>query len=149
VLAIVYDNETGEGELLYANGTLVDEGFDLDTAVLLSWFLDAPAQDVPRAPDAPRGGWWGNRYTGDSQPMGSRLWLLEDALCIPATAQQGKQYAEEAAEWLVRDGHIRAMRVVGELVDDPANPAVLITGFFTLRNGQERILGPFKVAGKA
>lgn len=72
----------------------------LAQAVWISLFSDARAADDerpldPSADPPARGGWWADTYSGEQS--GSRLWLAQDAV-------QAKQFAEEALEWMVRDG---------------------------------------------
>lgn len=146
MLRIQYDNQTGDGQLVYENGALVKEGFDLETAVLLSLLCDAPAlagDALP--PDKPKRGWVGQAFTGSARAFGSRLWLLEDALATAQSAQLAKGYAEEALQWFVEDGHVRAIDVQVDLRDDPEAAAIFVQAVFMLKDGRQTLLGPFKV----
>ena len=82
-------------------GIVIDEGRDLETAVYLSLFLDAPAQpgdDVP--PDSTRRGFWADAYSADGDVTGSRLWLLERSKVTAVNVANAKTYAEEALAWM-------------------------------------------------
>jgi len=84
-------------------------------AVWISLFSDARAADDERpldpAADPPaRGGWWADTYSGEQ--FGSKLWLLQHATGDVATL--AKQYAEEALEWMVRDGVAARVEALAE-----------------------------------
>ncbi len=80
----------------------------LQNAVILSLFCDARADagDVLPVPgDTDLRGYWGDAYadvSGDS--WGSKLWLLERAVCDQDTLDRAQQYAQEALQWMVDDG---------------------------------------------
>lgn len=82
-----------------------DDG--LQTAVLLSLFIDRRAKDDDTLPDntGDRRGWWADAYAdviGDK--YGSRLWLLSREKQLPSVLARAKEYAEEALAWMVEDG---------------------------------------------
>jgi len=143
VLALVFDNDEGEADLAYVDGALQDSGLDLETAVLLSLHCDAPALDGDVLPvGTPLRGWWGDDFDDDGAgPMGSRLWLLDDAAVSEATASRARTYAKEAMAWLVKDGHVRevdALTVVGD-------EAIQLIPVVRLKNGDEIRFSPLQV----
>jgi phage gp46-like protein len=102
-IALVWQGTHGD---IAVDGTdlLADDG--LDTAVMLSLFLDRRAEDADKLPDDvdPRG-WWGDSFAevlGDA--VGSRLWLLGREKQLPSVANRVQEYAAEALAWLVDDG---------------------------------------------
>lgn len=102
-IALVWQGTHGD---IAVDGTdlLADDG--LDTAVMLSLFLDRRATDDDNLPDDmdPRG-WWGDSFAevqGDA--VGSRLWLLGREKQLPSVANRVQEYAAEALQWLVDDG---------------------------------------------
>lgn len=135
MLALVYDNGEGEADLAYSGGSLVDDGFDLETAVLVSLLCDAPAPDGYVLPEGtPRRGWWADAYDQeDAAPLGSLLWLCEDQPCTEATASKARDYAKEALSWLVRDGHVRDAYGLTEVGDE----AILLTPVVVKKDGAE------------
>ena len=72
---------------------------DLTTAVLISLFTDAAADDDDIIPDGTtnKRGWWGD------STMGSKIWLLSRSKATSAVAGQVVGYAEAALAWLVAD----------------------------------------------
>ena len=92
---VAYDIQFGpDGDILTADA--------LDTAILVSLLSDrrAEPQQVPRATQ--RRGWVGDLETPDD-PIGSWLWLLEQARVTSETAAKAADYAERALAWLVDD----------------------------------------------
>jgi phage gp46-like protein len=112
-IALVWNSTIGEADLAISGGDLqVDAG--LQTAVIISFFTDAPAQPGDEIPDGstnPRG-WWGDMPIDTAQQdtaavpdhIGSRLWLLDRALQIPETLTRAVAYAKEALQWMIDDG---------------------------------------------
>jgi phage gp46-like protein len=83
---------------------VADEG--LETAVLLSLFLDARADADDGVPiDQDPRGWWGDSFAVDAgDRTGSKLWLLGREKQLASVAIRAKTYATEALAWLVDDG---------------------------------------------
>lgn len=82
----------------------------LETAVILSLFLDRRALTSDTLPDATddRRGWWADVLGASGDRIGSRLWLISRAtLPNPQTLGQARAYAEEALAWMVEDGVAR------------------------------------------
>jgi phage gp46-like protein len=87
-------------------------GLDLETAVLISLFTDRSANPddvIPDATNDPRG-WWGD--SGETRPIGSRLWLLQRAKRTPQTLGLAQDAITEALQWLVGDGIAATVDVV-------------------------------------
>nr|WP_168393462.1 phage GP46 family protein [Erwinia amylovora] len=81
---------------------MLRSGDELQTAVLISLFTDRLA----RADDSYEGdrrGWWGD--SGSTDPMGSRLWLLDREVLSRDVALRAEEYALESLSWL-RDENI-------------------------------------------
>lgn len=79
----------------------------LRTAVIYSLFTDRRADEDDELPDnsGNRRGSWQDQYLdipGDIE--GSRLWLLRRSKKTPSVLARGKEYAEEALQWLIDDG---------------------------------------------
>lgn len=111
-LRMAYDPVTLQADLVFADGGL-ETADDLETAVMLALFSDARAKPDDTVPGDPadRRGWWGDalppvvlgrELVGDR--FGSRLWLLERALQIPATLVLARQYAREALQLFIDAG---------------------------------------------
>lgn len=109
-----FQQELGPIDTRIEGGDLA-KGRELETAVLLSLFLDRRSLDDDPIPDGTgnRRGWWGDSYpsvAGDQ--YGSRLWTLARAKQTPETLAAFQELATEALTWLVEDGV--AERVVVE-----------------------------------
>ena len=117
-----------------------DEG--LETALLLSLFLDRRAEDDDQLPaeDGDLRGWWGNQFLdrrGDQ--YGSRIWLLSRAKKLPETARDAELYAREALAWLVDDRVLERFDVVAEVSDEML--ALQVTVY---RPGRDPVLFKFE-----
>ncbi|HZU64966.1 MAG TPA: phage GP46 family protein [Novosphingobium sp.] len=88
---------------------------DLVTAVLISLFSDAAADDDDVIPDgtANRRGWW----AGD---IGSKLWLLSRVKATAGVATQAEGYARDALAWLVTDGIASTVQVSSQWLSTSA-----------------------------
>jgi phage gp46-like protein len=141
VLSVAFDTSISEGVFAYANGCLVDSGFDVETAVFLLLAIDAPAQPGDVLPTgSPRRGFWGDAFSDSGRPLGSRLWLLEGRVCDQSAAQDAITYAMEATKRIVDDGFIRAIEFSTEVGDE----AILLLPLVTKKDGSVQSLSPFK-----
>lgn len=102
-ISIQWRPQQGLGDWSLA-GPDLQAGDDLVSAVLVSLFTDAAAQDGDVIPDGStdRRGWWGASWLGT--PVGSRLWLLTRAKQTEHTRLAAQDYALEALQWLVAAG---------------------------------------------
>ena len=89
--------------------TDVDQG--LESAVLVSLFTDARAQDDDVIPDGStdQRGHWADSYSDSS--LGSRLWLLHREKQLPEVLSRAKDYVYEALQWLMDDNVASAITV--------------------------------------
>ena len=112
-VAIQWDVTLGRGDWVLS-GALIETGQDLQTAVLLSLFTDrvAEADDVIPDGTSDRRGWWGD--AGQSNPIGSRLWLLDRAKGTAETVASARDYIAEALQWLIDDGVVASFEITVE-----------------------------------
>lgn len=78
----------------------------LDTALILSLFMDAralPGDTLPGAPDDKRGYWADGLSEIEGDRMGSRLWLLERAKLEDTLPKRARSLALEGLSWLDED----------------------------------------------
>ena len=77
---------------------LRDPGFE--TAVLISLFTDARADDTDTLPDTyeDRRGYFGSIL--EDSPIGSKLWLLGRSKIDNTTLQLAEQYIIDALQWM-------------------------------------------------
>lgn len=115
-IALVWDGYAGDVDL---NGLdlLGDDG--LETAVVISLGTDRLAEDGDRIPDGSddRRGWWGDTYAdvvGDK--IGTRSWLLGDAVTVQQVLQNQELFIKEALQWMIADNIARAVDVTIEAV---------------------------------
>jgi phage gp46-like protein len=135
-ITILWQPEQGFGDWVLL-GPDLETGDDLVTAVLVSLFSDARAQDGDKVPDgsADRRGWWGDSFL--AQPVGSRLWLIDRAKQTEATRLQAQDYAAEALAWLTAGGIAASIDVVASWLR-PGWLGVVITLYQT--NGVRRVI---------
>jgi phage gp46-like protein len=142
MISLQIDPALQEGDLVYKDGQLSRDDYDLETAILLSLFLDAPAGkgDVPDGIDL--GGWCLGQYLEDLvTPLGSRLWTLSHGLATTNQVGRAEAMTKDALQWLITDKHVKALDAFGELVDGRINIAVNATKF----SGETVRIGPFSV----
>lgn len=105
-LALTWSNVAGNADLSMIDMDLAsDRG--LETAVLLSLFIDRRAEDddVPPSGDPrDRRGWWADQFADVAGDLiGSRLWLLDRSKRTNETVLRAKQYVTEALAWMLED----------------------------------------------
>jgi len=88
-----FDIEITDGDFSQDDGIL--------TAILISLFTDRQASTDDPLPgnNSDRRGWWADELF--SEPIGSKLWLLERAKLTENNIALFTQYAEDALKWMV------------------------------------------------
>jgi phage gp46-like protein len=111
------------------NDLTSDEG--LETAVLLSLFLDRRLEDGDTPPDGePNRGWWADAIPfSEGDKIGSRLWTLKREKQSARVVALAKEYALEALEWMKSDGVISRADVFTGILE----PGVLGLGVTLIR----------------
>lgn len=120
-IKLIWNDEYKEGDIQFTDGDLVrEEG--LETAVLLSLFLDRRAREDDKIDDPldPRG-WWADQLEDDDQ-IGSRLWLLERASTTSNNIKLAGEYIKEALQWMIDDGVAKKIEVVTERIGSIQRP---------------------------
>jgi phage gp46-like protein len=105
MIRLEYDNLDQICDLPQVAGRIdTDEGFE--TAVLISLFTDAPAEDGDYLPNPElKGGWWGDSYPDiEGDKMGSRLWIVTKGKLTADANRKAEKYAERALQWMIDDG---------------------------------------------
>jgi phage gp46-like protein len=95
-------------------GTQLQNGSDLQTAVLISLFTDRVANSndvIPDGTNNPRG-WVGD--LGADYPIGSRLWLLDRSKQTADVLLAARNYCIEALQWLIDDGAVAKFDITTE-----------------------------------
>ncbi|MDD2053841.1 phage GP46 family protein [Pseudomonas putida] len=91
----------------------------LTRAVQISLFTWRRANVDDVLDDDQRFGWWGDSFPSVADDrIGSRLWLLRRVKLTTQTQLDAEFYAREALQWLIDDGHIRAVDIQTERLDD-------------------------------
>lgn len=90
----------------------------LQTAIVLSLFTDRRAgpDDALPAGVTDRRGWVGEEFVGDGEPWGSLLWLLYTGKATADVLERARFAAQEALDWMVRDGVASRVVVTAEWV---------------------------------
>lgn len=87
----------------------------LDTSFSTTFFTDrrAATSEVP-TPEQRRG-WWGNLVSDvPNLELGSKLWLLDQAVNSTITLANAIKYAQEAYQWLIDFNYADNVEVSGE-----------------------------------
>jgi phage gp46-like protein len=114
---------------------LGDDDLDaLRTAALLSLRCDARAGDADEVPDlGSRRGYWGDAYdtlidaADPPGPLGSRLWLLDEAIPSEPNARRAEAYALEALSWMTTAKLVRLLSVTCTASEQGLDLTVSIT----------------------
>lgn len=84
----------------------------LDTALLMSLFLDVRADRSEIAEPTKRRGWFGNLLLDYANyQIGSKLWLLEQARLDLNVLNLAKTYVYNSLQWFVEDGFATKIEV--------------------------------------
>lgn len=90
-------------DVLLEDGDLVTDA-GLESAVVLSLFIDRRAETDDVIDDDDKRGWWADGIDSDGDLIGSRLWLLQRSKTVADIPRRAKEYAEEALDWMREDG---------------------------------------------
>lgn len=91
----------------------------LETAILVSEFSDARADESEVPDPMQRRGWIGDLVSGEPQDRhGSKLWLYEQRRLTEGIANSVRVEAEQALDWMVEEGLARY--VAGDVVMIPS-----------------------------
>lgn len=92
-----------------------DRDAALTRAVIISLFTWRRAANDDPLDDEQRYGWWGDSFPAAADDrIGSRLWLLQRVRLNEQTRLDAEHYAREALQWLIEDGHCRAVEVLAQ-----------------------------------
>lgn len=118
IASMTWDNDTQIADLTFnADGSLsTSSGFE--TAVLLSLFSWAYADEADPDILGHKFGWWGDTFApNDGDKIGSKLWLLRRAKVSADTMGKAKAYCLEALQWMIDDGAAKSVAVEIERYD--------------------------------
>lgn len=102
-LKIIWDDDLTQGDIEFKDEDFINE-FGLETAIILSLFLDRRADDDDELDDIKdKRGWWGDELEEDDQ-IGSKLWLLDRAKTTQETLNSAREFVEDSLQWLIDDG---------------------------------------------
>ena len=83
----------------------------LDTAIYMSLFCDALADESEVKERPERRGWWGSLTLHFNNEVGSKLWLYDQARLGPAEVAAIARTAETCLQWMVEDGVCNTIKV--------------------------------------
>ncbi len=114
-ITTIWNNANSRGDWTLI-GPDLQNGFDLQTALLISLFSDRLAHDSDAIPDGTtnRRGWWGDE--GETYPIGSRLWLIDRSKLDQDVANAARGYIIEALQWFIDDGVVAAFDIATEII---------------------------------
>ena len=108
--------ENGAFDFSISNGDIENEpGFD--TAIWVSLFTDARADESQVLAPENRRGWLGNLvFDENGRQLGSFLWLAEQRRLTQDTLNEVMDYARKSLLWMVNDGIAQKIEVDGAIV---------------------------------
>jgi phage gp46-like protein len=115
-LKIGWNRELAEGDLSVSGTALtLDDG--LESAVLLSLFLDrrAPDTGLLEPGEDPRGALIDSLGGINGDEMGSLLWLLERRVLDESARSDAEAWARQSLTWMLEDGVASSLDVTAEL----------------------------------
>lgn len=114
---VVFDNTVYEADLVCGDNGL-EQGYELETAVVLSLFTNRRARSTDGVPEGnDLQGYWADAYPlVENFKWGSRLWTLARAKDLPSLPQIAKGMCEEALAWMVEDGVVEEVILTVERV---------------------------------
>jgi phage gp46-like protein len=102
-LKIIWDDDLSLGDIEFKNEDFINE-FGLETAVILSLFLDRRADDDDELDDInDKRGWWGDELEENDDKIGSKLWQLDRSKTTQDTINSAKEFVEESLQWMIDD----------------------------------------------
>ena len=109
------------------------EGFE--TAIIVSIFTNARADESEKSEPINRGGWWGNALSPSGYELGSRNWLLEREKITNQTTRDFQRYTTRCLKWLLNQKVINALNV--GVKPDIKKQKYIIGVLLSGRNGQD------------
>lgn len=110
---IALDNSKGYYDISVTNGDFTSTD-GLDTAILVSMFVDkrAAESEVPEA--SLRRGWIGNEQNADpNYELGSKLWLLYQSRSTREILNRSIDLLKGALLWMIEDSLVKDISVSG------------------------------------
>jgi phage gp46-like protein len=112
-IGITWNNDTGQGDWVIANGDLLP-GNDLESAVMVSLFTDAYATTdfTPNDGTTNRRGFWGSTF--EDAEIGSNLWQFDRAKITDGQELllRARDYVKLALQWMIDTGVADSISVV-------------------------------------
>lgn len=107
---------SGQFDLTIENGNLAKvSGFD--TALTVSLFTDARANEAQVYLPENRRGWVGNIVNDvQGRQLGGLLWLIDQRRLTQNTLNESIDYAKKSLDWIVEDGMADNIKVTGEII---------------------------------
>jgi phage gp46-like protein len=110
---VIQKNSDGIFDLVLENGDFkTDNSFN--TALLMSFYIDARANESEMPRPELRRGWWGDLVNSDpTHVTGSKLWLICQARNIPTTLNSARNDAYNCTYWLIKNQNAVSIVVEG------------------------------------
>lgn len=103
MIKLSYSNTAQRGDLVRADDLNLETDESLETAVTISLFSDARADDGDDIPvGADKRGWWGSAYlTPEGRQLGSKVWQLLRAKATRGNLNRAASVAKDALQWMI------------------------------------------------
>ncbi len=127
---LAFNNDKGYYDLsLDSNGDLLLTN-TMETALFTSLLTNTRASSTEIKSSILRGGWLGDLFLSLT-PLGSKLWLLSQAVLTGLTVSQAVNYTQIALQWLIDTEFADQVNVVGSIDDNKQ----LILNISIIKNG--------------
>lgn len=121
MLTLSFDDALGEADLVLDSDGALQNGAELETAVLISLHTDRRVSEDTIPEGRSLGGWWGEAFPAvEDDREGSELWAIlvqTNGADAPARARAA---AEEALAWLLEVGAADEVLVTATRIDGDA-----------------------------
>lgn len=108
ILAMVWDNTVQRLDIK----PMPDNAYTkLHTAICISLFTDARAQEDDLPDGEENRGYWGDIALPAGESLGSKLWLLQRRKITGEVVLKARDYAADAVAWMVDSGAVQAVNV--------------------------------------
>lgn len=112
LIQLSWDNDTQEADLSLSSDGPLATGGGFESAVAISLFSWAKADEADPDVVGQKFGWWGDTFAPNPGDLtGSKLWTLRRAKVNQDTMGKAKAYALESLQWMIDDGAASSITV--------------------------------------
>ncbi len=126
MIKLEYSNDDQRCDLVRTGEANLDTDEGLETAMTISLFTDARAQEADDVDiEQDRRGWWAETFLDQPGPLGSRLWLLHRSKLTRENLILAGTYARESLLWMIEARVASDVLVTSEKMSGRNDVAIL------------------------